>query len=98
MDVYLDRARRTGERVEDLISRMNLEEKIAQLGGISPKLLMENGRFSADKANGILSNGIGEISAAARSSGLKARELSVLNNEIQKFLVEKTRLVISGSS
>jgi beta-glucosidase len=94
MNVYLDSTRSTGDRVEDLLSRMNLEEKIAQLGSITPSPLMENNRFSADKAAGIIGNGMGQISAAARSSGLKARELAVLNNEIQKHLVENTRLGI----
>ena len=94
MDIYRDNTRGTGERTQDLLAGMTLEEKIAQLGSITPTPLLENGRFSGSKAAGIISNGIGEISAAARSSGLEARDLAVLNNAIQKYLVENTRLGI----
>jgi beta-glucosidase len=91
LDIYRDNSKTTDERVRDLLARMTLEEKIAQLGSIGPTPLMESGRFSGQKAAGIISNGMGEISAAARASGLEARELAVLNNEIQRYLIEQTR-------
>lgn len=38
-------------RVEDLLSRMTLEEKVAQLGSIGPKeILDENGNLDVEKA------------------------------------------------
>jgi beta-glucosidase len=94
MDIYRDSTQSVEDRVRDLLARMTPEEKIAQLGSIVPTPLMDSGRFSGSKAAGIIKNGIGQISAAARSSGLEARELAVLNNEIQKYLIEKTRLGI----
>lgn len=73
---------------------MSLEEKIAQLGSTFPKPLMDGNRFSSEKAAGMINNGIGQISAAAWSSGLESRDLSILNNEIQRYLIENTRLGI----
>ena len=40
--------------VEDLLSRMTLEEKIAQLGSIHARRLVENGRFSPEKGREFL--------------------------------------------
>jgi beta-glucosidase len=94
MDIYREESRSIGDRVQDLLSRMNLDEKIAQLGSVMAAPLTEKGKFSSAKASGIINNGMGQISAPARSSGLPARELATFNNDIQKYLVEKTRLGI----
>jgi len=94
MDIYRDATASVETRVDDLISRMTLDEKIAQLGSIFASPLLENERFTPDVAGKFLENGIGQISAAARSSGLTPRELAVFANEVQKYLLENTRLRI----
>jgi beta-glucosidase len=94
MDTYRDAARSIESRVTDLISRMTLDEKLAQMGSIFVPPLLEDGKFSARKAGELIGKGIGHISAAARSSGRSPGELAALNNEIQRFLREKTRLGI----
>jgi len=47
--------------VNDLLSRMTLEEKIAQLGSIHAHRLIEDGQFSRGKARELLRNGIGRL-------------------------------------
>jgi beta-glucosidase len=82
------------DRVQELLEKMTLDEKIAQLGSAFPDAMMENGRFSPEKANKIMPLGIGHISAMARSSGLTANALTGMANDIQRFLIENTRLGI----
>jgi beta-glucosidase len=94
MKTYRDSAATIEERVKDLLSQMTLEEKIAQLGSVFAPPLMENGKFAPRKAGKILKNGIGHISAPALTSGLPPQELAALTNDIQKYLLENTRLGI----
>ena len=82
-------------RVEELLSRMTLEEKIAQLGTVEiGRLVDENNRFSLDRARELLRNGIGQITRVSGGLEVGPREAARLANEIQRFLVEKTRLGI----
>jgi beta-glucosidase len=82
------------KKVKALLSKMTLEEKVAQLGGVMPTPLLENGKFSPAKAGEILKHGIGHISAPAMISGLPLREVVNMVNDIQKYLKENTRLGI----
>jgi beta-glucosidase len=82
------------KKVKALLSKMTLEEKVAQLGSVMPTPLMVNGKFSLIKAKKILKHGIGHISAPAMISGLPLREVVTLINDIQKYLRENTRLGI----
>ena len=82
-------------RVEELLSRMTLEEKIAQLGTVEIRQLVdENNRFSLDRARELLRNGIGQITRVSGGLEVGPREAAKLANEIQRFLVEETRLGI----
>ena len=94
METYRDSAINVEERVKDLIPRMTLEEKIAQLGSVFATPLLEKGKFSRGKAAKILKNGIGHISAIAMTSTLPLQEVAALANDIQKYLLENTRLPI----
>jgi len=91
---YLDKAVLIEERVKDLLSRMTLEEKVAQLGSIFPAPLLENNKFSADKAEKMLKNGIGHISAPALNDKFTPSGTAGFTNDIQKYLMENTRLGI----
>lgn len=73
---------------------MTVAEKVAQLGSVFAKPLMENGKFVPAKAAAVLKNGVGHISAPALSADLPPREVAVLVNDIQKYLTQKTRLGI----
>ena len=94
MKTYLNPAAAPEERAEDLLSQMTLEEKIAQMGSTFAAPLLENGKFARGQAEKVLKNGIGQISAPAMSSRLAPRELCELMNDIQRYLLENTRLAI----
>ena len=89
-------------RVEDLLSRMTLEEKVAQMLCIwnqKKKMLDVNSRFSPQLAvsTGILKYGMGQI---ARPNEIKnkdsrsAKETAEYANALQKWVIENTRLGI----
>ncbi len=80
--------------INDLLSRMTLEEKVAQLGSIHAHRLLENGQFSREKAQELLRNGIGQITRIAGGVNMKPEKAAEIGNEIQKFLREETRLGI----
>ncbi|MCZ6570614.1 MAG: beta-glucosidase, partial [Deltaproteobacteria bacterium] len=82
------------ERVRDLLARMTLEEKLAQLGGVWGLSLTDAGRFSETKAKDLLRHGIGHIARLAGASVLTPRESASLANLLQRFLRESTRLGI----
>ena len=80
----------------ELLGRMTLEEKVAQLVSLPVEdLVDERGEFSEAKAEKLLRHGVGEIARVAGSRlGLRPRQAARLVNRIQKFLVERTRLGI----
>lgn len=82
------------ERVRDLLGRMDLEEKVAQLGGVWSTALLEGGRLSEAKAWASLRHGAGHITRIGGGTALGPRESAQLANEIQAFLVQRTRLGI----
>jgi beta-glucosidase len=82
------------KRVEDLLDRMTLDEKLAQLGCVwSTELIGESG-FSREKARERLSQGTGHITRVGGSTGLLPNESAAFVNAIQRFLVEESRLGI----
>ena len=90
---YRDATRPTDERVDDLLARMTLEEKVAQLTGILPFELLGPTGLDEQKFDAHLADGIGEISAGALLSPDPARLVPMLD-QLQRFLVERTRLGI----
>jgi beta-glucosidase len=92
---YKDPQLPVGQRVDDLLSRMTLEEKIAQTHALwqQKRLIMDaQGNFSPDKAQAVLQYGIGQITRASEGKGPK--EEAIFTNAIQRFLLEHTRLGI----
>ncbi|MCI0490433.1 MAG: glycoside hydrolase family 3 C-terminal domain-containing protein [Blastocatellia bacterium] len=88
-------------RVADLLSRMTIEEKIAQtlsLWGRKPQQkpggpsFADRGDFSVEAARVELKHGIGHIARQRERKG--PREGAIFANAVQKFLVENTRLGI----
>ncbi|MCX7797999.1 MAG: glycoside hydrolase family 3 C-terminal domain-containing protein [Melioribacter sp.] len=87
------------KRTEDLIKRMTLEEKIAQMLCIwedKKKIFYDdNGNFSMEKIREHLKNGIGQIARLSDTNGgLSPTEMVEMANKLQKFFVEETRLGI----
>lgn len=89
---YRDASRLIEERVEDLLGRMTLEEKISQLGGIDPSAFLTDDRFDESKAEVALARGIGHISRIGGSTILPPAESARVANDVQRFLIEGTRL------
>jgi beta-glucosidase-like glycosyl hydrolase len=88
---YLDSALSIDSRVADLLARMTLTEKCAQL--IGPFGLDEgDGQLSLDFVRQHFSNGISYVSTHHRKR--KTRQTVLYLNAMQKFLREETRLGI----
>lgn len=88
-------------RVKDLLSRMSLKEKVAQMLCIwqqkSSTMVDEKGRFDPQKARTHFKDrlGLGQVGRPSDAGGGRnAREMAELTNEIQKFFIENTRLGI----
>jgi beta-xylosidase len=91
---YRDPARPTAERAEDLLGRMSLDEKLAQLGCAWSTELVEDEAFSERRARERLGHGIGQITRIGAATGLRPAESAAFANRIQRFLREETRLGI----
>jgi beta-xylosidase len=93
------------ERARELLSRMTLVEKAAQLYSIwlridetGDPVIKELKGFSlvdsSESAMDVLANGIGQITRPFGTYGADPRRIAKGVNRIQKYLVEKTRLKI----
>ncbi len=81
-------------RIETLISQMTLEEKLAQIGSCWIFELQTDGKLDLSKIDTRLGHGIGQITRVGGASMLDPVSIARAGNQIQKFLVEKTRLGI----
>lgn len=93
-ETYRDPNAAIDDRVADLLGRMTLEEKVAQLGTIWLTTLVQDEAFDPDNAVEQLADGIGQVTRIGASTGLLADESAELGNNIQQVLVERTRLGI----
>jgi beta-glucosidase len=91
---YRDASLPTDQRIEDLLARMTLDEKLAQLGCVWSTRLVGEGAFSAARAQEVLANGTGHITRIGSSTALRPRESAAFMNAIQRYLIEETRLGI----
>jgi len=99
--LYMNPNLPTTERVADLLSRMTLEEKVAQMVCVwqdkNRTLVDERGNFDFEKAKAHYKDGyglgqVGRLSDAG--GGINAGKQAELANAIQKFFVENSRLGI----
>jgi beta-glucosidase len=88
-------------RTRDLLSRMTLKEKTAQMLCIwqqkTGSLVDEKGNFDLQKARRYFKQrlGLGQVGRPSDAGGGKnAREMAELTNAIQKFFIENSRLKI----
>jgi beta-glucosidase len=79
-------------RVEDLLARMTLEEKIAQLGGLWSRPMLTADGIDHDRTRELLKNGVGHVSR--HSALMPPEQIARTVNAIQGILVEETRLSI----
>ena len=105
---YQNSALPAERRVRDLLSRMTLDEKAAQMMCVwqekAAKLLDAEGNFDFAKAKAAFKkgHGIGQVgrpsdagaAAATPWLGRTAKQMAELTNAIQKFFIEHSRLGI----
>lgn len=73
---------------------MTLEEKIAQLGAFYMYDLQTKGELDDQKVAEKLKSGIGQITRIGGAAGYRPDEAAKVYNQLQRFLIEKTRLGI----
>ncbi|HTW97353.1 MAG TPA: glycoside hydrolase family 3 N-terminal domain-containing protein [Acidimicrobiales bacterium] len=93
-EAYRDPTRSLDERADDLLARMTLDEKLAQLSCAWISSLMDRDGFSADRAREVAPHGIGEVTRISGATALLPHETAELANELQRYMVEGTRLGI----
>ena len=89
------------KRVKDLLSRMTLEEKAAQMFSVwqkKPETLVDaDGKFDPAKAKQSFKHGrgLGQVGRPSDAGkGLNPRQMAETTNAIQKFFIENSRLGI----
>ena len=92
--VYRDSSAALDARVDDLLRRMTLEEKVAQLGGVWLAELVTNDRLDVARARSRLQHGTGHVTRIGAATDLRPVARAELANDIQRVLVEDTRLGI----
>ena len=99
--VYKDAKQPSAKRVKDLLARMTLEEKAAQMMCVwqskAETMLDGEGNFDLQKAKKSFRNGrgLGQVGRPSDAGGGKgARAMAELTNDIQKFFLENSRLGI----
>ena len=98
---YQDRNQSARARTKDLLARMSLKEKAAQMMCVwqqkADTLVDASGQFDLQKARAHFKegNGLGQVGRPSDAAGgLNARATAELTNDIQKFFLEESRLGI----
>ncbi|HVN53039.1 MAG TPA: glycoside hydrolase family 3 N-terminal domain-containing protein [Anaerolineaceae bacterium] len=82
------------KRLTHIISKMTLDEKLAQLGSYWMFDLQTSGVLDWEKIAHLLRHGIGQVTRIGGASTLDPVGAAQAANRLQKFLVEETRLGI----
>ncbi len=91
---HLDPTLGAAERAADLLSCMTRAEKIAQLGSVWGFQIIPGGELDHDRLVRLAGDGLGEITRIAGATNLSLIDAARTANEVQRFLVEETRLGI----
>ncbi|MFA6505727.1 MAG: glycoside hydrolase family 3 N-terminal domain-containing protein [Treponemataceae bacterium] len=92
--LYKDAGQPVEKRVADLLGRMTLIEKVAQLTSIWVYEILKNERLSQEKARTKMGQGLGQITRLGGASNFQPADAAKVANDIQRYLVEETRLGI----
>jgi len=84
----------TQKTLDTLLAQMTLDEKLAQIGSYWMYELQTGGVLDLDKVRAKLGQGIGQITRVAGASTFDPVLAAKVGNQIQKFLLEQTRLKI----
>lgn len=77
------------QRVRDILANMTVDEKINQLSCIMPAMCVSGGKFSQEKAEESMPNGIGRFTQWANSFVRCPRETAEAYNDIQRYIIDK---------
>ena len=94
MELYKDSSQPVEKRIEDLLKRMTLEEKAAQLCGDLPVELIQNGMPSIEQLKEKFPYGHGRLTQYSMVGLSDPKKIARLTNVLQKYFVEETRLGI----
>ncbi|WP_111708488.1 glycoside hydrolase family 3 N-terminal domain-containing protein [Lutibacter citreus] len=81
-------------KVESIMSKMTMDEKLAQIQGTRIRDIMVDGKISLEKFKEHIPYGIGHFCQFSSGQDLEPNELRDLVREIQHLLVTETRLKI----
>ena len=93
------------QRIDDLLSRMTLEEKVAQLESawenrqfhkdLQTLMVDDKGNFLPERAAALFKNGLGELARPSEPTTARGpREMAEFTNTMQKWFRDNTRLGI----
>ncbi len=91
--LYRDATKPVADRVADLMARMTTIEKAAQLGSAWVFQLAAGTALTAG-APALLEHGLGQVTRVSGASNVTSADAATVANEIQRYLVEETRLGI----
>jgi beta-glucosidase len=84
-------------KVDEVFAKMSEADKLAQLEGVRPNDLMENGKLSLAKCRKLIPNGIGHVCQFSCSLNLKPDQIRDLVRDFQHFLITETPAHIPAS-
>jgi len=80
-EAYKDSSKTVEKRVKNLVSLMNLDEKIAQMGSIWVYEVLKGKKFSSLKADSLMGNGIGQITRLGGASNFRPKDSAKMANK-----------------
>ena len=89
MEKYLDKSLSAQERAKDLLSKMNLDEKMAQTVSIYPNALMMGGD-SVEVSRGLCTNGLGSVSTLEMRNIKSLDEVVTYQHRMQDMIMEQS--------
>ena len=92
--LYKDASQPVEARVEDLLSRMTLEEKAAQLCGDLAASFIVDGKLSHEALVEKFKDGHGRITQYSLVGLVSPKQIAEITNQLQDFFVNETRLGI----
>lgn len=87
----------TDAKVRDLLKRMTIEEKVAQLGSVPAWELIKDGKLVQEKVERFLSRGIGQITRVAGSSDVDPIEAAIIGSRFAPALSRVSLLLFYRS-
>ncbi|MDW7692452.1 glycoside hydrolase family 3 N-terminal domain-containing protein [Flammeovirgaceae bacterium SG7u.111] len=81
-------------KVDALLAKMTMEEKLAQITGTRLREIMVDGKVSIEKCREHIPHGIGHFCQFSTGQNLSPEELRDLVREVQHYLMTETRLKV----